>query len=89
MVDRTRGLRCGSALSAEDAGASVDCGSMNSTERFQSLVDIINNAGGHGADVAIGGGRSNHPHHVNGAYFVPTVVGNVEPNMAIAQSECM
>lgn len=40
-----------------------------------------------GADVEVGGRQCRHPYLADGAYFDGTVVGNVEPEMRIAQTE--
>ena len=88
ILDRTRELRLGGALSADDVGTGVDVGSMVSRERFQSLQDIINDAASQGAQVDLGGGQRVHPYLVNGAFFEPTVIGNVRRDMDIAQHEC-
>jgi hypothetical protein len=41
ISDRTRGLRIGGALSADDVGTGVNVGSMISSERFQHLQDTV------------------------------------------------
>jgi len=87
ILDRAGGLRIGGALSADDVGTGVDVGSMISRERFQTLQDIINEAASHGARVELGGGPRVHPYLVNGAFFEPTVIGEVNRNMDIAQVE--
>ncbi|TFY71337.1 hypothetical protein EVG20_g1668 [Dentipellis fragilis] len=87
LLERSRALRLGSALSADGVGSGVDCGSMISTDRFQSLEDIIQDAAHQGAKVEHGGARIRHPYLENGAYFSPTIVGEVTPEMNIAQRE--
>lgn len=87
IVERVRGLRLGSALSAEGVGSGVDCGAMISTARFQELEDVIDDARNHGARVEHGGTRMRHPYLEHGAYFTPTVVGDVVNDMNIAQRE--
>ncbi|TFY81526.1 hypothetical protein EWM64_g2488 [Hericium alpestre] len=87
LVERVRALRLGSALSADGVGSGVDCGSMISTDRFQSLEDIINDAVRQGARMEHGGSRIRHPYLENGAYFSPTVVGDVTKEMNIANRE--
>jgi len=87
ILDRTRELRLGGALSADDVGTGVDVGSMVSRERFQTLQDLINAAASQGAQVDLGGGQRAHPYLVNGAFFEPTVIGDVRQDMDIAQHE--
>lgn len=87
IVERVRALRLGSALSAEGVGSGVDCGSMISSERFQQLEDIVNDARDQGARVEHGGMRMRHPYLEHGAYFTPTVIGDVTNDMNIAQRE--
>jgi acyl-CoA reductase-like NAD-dependent aldehyde dehydrogenase len=40
-----------------------------------------------GAEIACGGSRFRHPYLEHGAYFQPTLIGNVRPSMEIAQQE--
>jgi len=87
ILDRAGGLRIGGALSADDVGTGVDVGSMISRERFQTLQDIIDEAATHGARVDLGGRPRVHPYLVNGAFFEPTVIGEVNRLMDIAQVE--
>jgi len=88
ILDRVRGLRIGGALSADDVGTGVDVGSMISRERFQNLQDIVEAAERQGAQVAIGGGPRAHPYLTNGAFFEPTVIGEVQRDMDILKQEC-
>jgi acyl-CoA reductase-like NAD-dependent aldehyde dehydrogenase len=87
ISDRARGLRIGGALSADDVGTGVDVGSMISLERFQNLQDMVEAAERQGAHVAIGGRRRDHPYLTNGAFFEPTVIGDVQRDMDIVQKE--
>jgi Aldehyde dehydrogenase family len=88
ILDRARGLRIGGALSADDVGTGVDVGSMISQERFQFLQDTVEAAERQGAHVELGGRRRDHPYLTNGAFFEPTVIGEVQRDMDIAQKEC-
>jgi acyl-CoA reductase-like NAD-dependent aldehyde dehydrogenase len=88
ISDRARGLRVGGALSADDVGTSVDVGSMISRERFQNLQDIVEEAGRQGAHIELGGRPRAHPYLQNGAFFEPTVIGEVQRGMDIVQKEC-
>ncbi|KZV70980.1 Aldedh-domain-containing protein [Peniophora sp. CONT] len=87
FLDRARSLRVGAALAADGVGTGVDMGSMVSAARFQHLEDIIDEARQQGAKVEQGGARLRHPYLENGAYFAPTVIGEVGPEMKIAQEE--
>ena len=87
ILGRAGDLRLGGALSADDVGTGVDVGSMISRDRFQRLQDLIEDAVNRGARVDLGGGPRNHPYLTNGAYFEPTVIGDVQQDMDIAQHE--
>lgn len=87
LVERASGLRCGSALTADSVGSGVDCGSMISSQRFEVLEQMIKDAGSHGAKIELGGARLRHPYLESGAYFAPTVIGNVTPDMNVAKQE--
>lgn len=87
ISDRTRSLRVGGALSADDVGTGVDVGSMISRERFQILQDIVEAAERQGAHVEFGGKPRVHPYLQNGAFFEPTVIGEVQREMDIAKQE--
>ncbi|KAF8506648.1 Aldedh-domain-containing protein [Russula emetica] len=87
ISDRARGLRIGGALSADDVGTGVDVGSMISHERFQNLQDIVEAADRQGAHVELGGRRRDHPYLTNGAFFEPTVIGEVQRDMDIVKQE--
>ena len=87
ISDRARGLRIGGALSADDVGTGVDVGSMISSERFQNFQDMVELAERQGAHVEFGGKPRVHPYLVNGAFFEPTVIGDVRRDMDIAQQE--
>jgi len=87
ILDRARNLRIGGALSADDVGTGVDMGSMISRERFQTLQDLIDDARARGAQVDLGGRPRVHPYLTQGAFFEPTVIGEVQRDMDIAQHE--
>lgn len=92
LVERTKQLRLGSALSQPQDGfvPTVDCGAMIGAARFADLERVLASAENHGATVDVGGRRWKHPYLEHGAYFSPTVVGNVDPTSELAQreSEC-
>ncbi|KAI0081058.1 meiotic sister-chromatid recombination aldehyde dehydrogenase [Panus rudis PR-1116 ss-1] len=89
FVSRVKELRVGSALfrPADGIIPAVDCGAMISTERFRDIETILEGAVNHGAVIEHGGQRINHPLYTHGAFFTPTVVGNVSPELPIAQQE--
>lgn len=60
---------------------------MINTARFNDLQRVVASAVDHGATVDVGGGPFHHPYLESGAYFVPTVVGNVDPLSDLAQHE--
>ena len=60
---------------------------MISSHRFDDLERVLQSAVSHGATLDVGGTRYRHPYLENGAYFVPTVVGNVDPQSELAQRE--
>ena len=74
-------------MSADGVGTGVDMGSMNSRERFQALQDRIGAATAQGAQVELGGRPATHVYLNNGAFFEPTVIGEVTRDMDIAQNE--
>lgn len=88
--DRTSKLRAGSVLTASEEGfvPTIDCGAMISRDRFEGLEAIISSAQRAGALVSAEMGKGwKHSYHEHGCYFHPTVVGNVTPEMDIAQHE--
>lgn len=62
-------------------------GSMISSASFTRLETLISSAVSQGAVLHCGGRRFSHPKYPNGAYFTPTLLSNITPNMAIAQTE--
>lgn len=62
-------------------------GSMISERSFSRLESLISTAVAQGAILHHGGQRYTHPDHPNGTYFQPTLLSNVHPEMAIAQTE--
>ena len=89
IVERTKELRLGSALSQPTDGfiPTVDVGAMISSARFADLERVVESAQTHGGVVDVGGARWKHPYLENGSYFSPTVVGNVNPASELAQRE--
>ncbi|KAH9178669.1 Aldedh-domain-containing protein [Lactarius sanguifluus] len=87
ILDRTRSLRMGAALSADGVGTGVDIGSMISRDRFRALQDRIEAAEAQGAQVDFGGKPHPHPYLNHGCFYEPTVIGEVRQDMDIAQHE--
>lgn len=67
----------------------ADVGAMISTARFEFLESVLEAAQNHGATIDVGGQRWKHPYLEHGAYFSPTVVGEVDPKSHLAQAESM
>ena len=84
LQPRIEGLRVGSAL---DDGEGVDVGAMISAHSFDRLEGLITDAVRDGAHCLAGGSRYKHPKHPQGHYFLPTLLVDVTPAMAIAQAE--
>lgn len=88
LSERVKKLRQGSVLHSEDGFvAPVDCGAMISQDRFSELERIINEAVQEGAHLEVGGGQWKHPYIEGGSYFSPTIIGDVQQGMEIAQKE--
>ncbi|KAI0783294.1 meiotic sister-chromatid recombination aldehyde dehydrogenase [Abortiporus biennis] len=89
LLERTKELRPGSALTRPDEGfiPTVDIGAMISSERFPEIKRVLETAVNHGATLDYGGEPWKHPYLDQGAYFQPTVVGDVDPESEIAQTE--
>lgn len=79
LTPRVRALRLGTKL---------DVGAMISTASFDRLEALVADAVAKGARLLAGGKRYVHPEHPAGAYFAPTLLVDVTPDMAIAQEEC-
>jgi acyl-CoA reductase-like NAD-dependent aldehyde dehydrogenase len=77
-------LRLGSVLLSS---TTIDMGSMISSSSFARLSSLIAAAISAGATLHYGGYSYSHPSYPNGHYFTPTLLSNVTPSMAIAQTE--
>ncbi|EGO21748.1 hypothetical protein SERLADRAFT_451764 [Serpula lacrymans var. lacrymans S7.9] len=89
LEDRVSKLRLGSVLAPSREGfiGTVDCGSMISNDRFDELEELLFKAQNEGAQMSVGGKRYLHSHHRGDTYFSATVIGDVTPEMEIAQRE--
>jgi acyl-CoA reductase-like NAD-dependent aldehyde dehydrogenase len=82
-----KSLRPGSALSHSKSNEPVDVGASISSASFDKLESLITAAVKEGAKLLVGGRRYHHPLHPKGHYFSPTLLVDVTPSMAIAQTE--
>ncbi|PWY72302.1 aldehyde dehydrogenase-like protein C21C3 [Aspergillus heteromorphus CBS 117.55] len=82
---RIKSLSLGSILL--DHPSTPDIGAMISPASFSRLESLIADAVSHGARLIHGGTRHQHPTHPLGHYFTPTLLADVTPTMAIAQTE--
>lgn len=82
---RIENLRLGSVLL--EISNPPDMGAMISSRSFSRLESLIDSAVKAGAILHCGGHRFNHPSYPSGVYFEPTLISNVDPTMAIAQTE--
>ncbi|PCH34198.1 meiotic sister-chromatid recombination aldehyde dehydrogenase [Wolfiporia cocos MD-104 SS10] len=88
LSGRAQQLRLGSALASPQDGfvPAVDVGAMISPARVAATDALVQLA--HDADLPIEGGEPHaHPYLEHGAYFRPTVIGDVDPESEIAQRE--
>ncbi|KAF1916843.1 Aldehyde/histidinol dehydrogenase [Ampelomyces quisqualis] len=86
LTPKIQGLRPGSVLTSPP-DTIIDVGASISDANFTKLEDLIADAVKHGARLLAGGKRYKHPDHPHGHYFTPTLLVDVTPTMAIAQTE--
>ncbi|KAK3500641.1 Aldehyde/histidinol dehydrogenase [Neurospora crassa] len=79
LTPRVRALRL---------GPTADVGAMISDNAFARLEGLVADAVKQGARLLAGGKRYAHPEYPSGHYFLPTLLVDVTPDMAIAQEEC-
>lgn len=86
--ERVSRMRVGSVMSTIQAGylTTVEGGAMISGDRFRGLEKLIKDAS-EGNAYVIGGEAYEHEYHKEGYYFQPTVVGPVDTEMDIANTE--
>ncbi|KAI0800757.1 meiotic sister-chromatid recombination aldehyde dehydrogenase [Fomes fomentarius] len=89
LTERAEKLRPGHSLKSPGDGIApvADVGAMISGERFPGLQQAIQDAVNQGATLTVGGEPWTHPYLEKGSYFKPTLLGDVNPDAAIAQSE--
>jgi aldehyde dehydrogenase (NAD+) len=82
LAARTRGLRVGDGLAPEtQMGPSVSAGQLETVQRY---VEI---GRGEGARLVCGGHALTTGAHARGFFHEPTIFGDVQPGMRIAQEE--
>jgi succinate-semialdehyde dehydrogenase/glutarate-semialdehyde dehydrogenase len=79
VVAETRSLKQGIGT-----GESVDIGAMSNERQLQIVVNHVNDAKQRGAEVLTGGRRGES---LEGSFYEPTVLTNVDHNMAIMRDE--
>ncbi|KDQ63254.1 hypothetical protein JAAARDRAFT_168878 [Jaapia argillacea MUCL 33604] len=89
LLERVAKLTPGSVLPPQAEGYinAIDCGAMISRDRFDFLEQVIQEAKNAGAIIEAGGTRFRHAYHEEGAFFTPTLVGDVPQETRIAQEE--
>jgi acyl-CoA reductase-like NAD-dependent aldehyde dehydrogenase len=91
FVERASKLRTGAVMAQSPEGhiPIVDMGAMINTTRFNDLRNILSAAANldDGAQIDVGGEPYHHAYHEHGSYFKPTVVGDPDPQSAVAQTE--
>jgi len=91
MQRRITRLRLGSVLTSAQPETEfvtvVDGGSMISDNRFAELERLVQSAVADGATLVCGGEKWRHAYAEDGAYFQPTLLGDVSEGMEIAQEE--
>lgn len=86
LTPKVQALRQGSVLNSS-ADSIVDVGASISDAGFDKLETLIADAVKQGAKLLAGGKRFTHSDHPRGHYFTPTLLADVTPSMAIAQTE--
>lgn len=84
LSKRVPTLRIGSDI---DQLEDIDMGALISDNRFDQLIELINDAVENGARLISGGSKYHHPNYPQGHYFQPTLLVDVTSNMKIAQNE--
>ncbi|TEB36199.1 meiotic sister-chromatid recombination aldehyde dehydrogenase [Coprinellus micaceus] len=86
--ERVTRMRLGSVMAMTPEGYinTVDGGAMINADRFRGLEKVLHDAEEAGAQI-VGGKEYSHVYLENGYYFSPTIVGNVDETMEIAQQE--
>ncbi|KAH9920227.1 meiotic sister-chromatid recombination aldehyde dehydrogenase [Epithele typhae] len=89
FTERVDKLRPGHSLKSPGDGVApvADVGAMIAGDRFPGLQHAIQDAVAQGATLTVGGEPWTHPYLERGSYFKPTLLGDVNPDASIAQSE--
>ncbi|KAF2027528.1 ALDH-like protein [Setomelanomma holmii] len=86
LTPKIRALHSGPVLNST-TDTIIDVGASISDASFSRLEELIADAVKHGARLLAGGKRYMHPDYPKGHYFAPTLIIDVTPDMAIAQTE--
>jgi aldehyde dehydrogenase (NAD+) len=82
LVERTRALKVGNGLEAGiEIGPSID------DKQLATVLDYVGVGAGEGAKVLTGGTRLTDGPHARGYFSSPAVLGDVAPEMRVAQEE--
>ena len=82
FVEASRTLRIGDPMSE-----TTDIGPKVSREELEKVARVVQEARGQGARVLMGGGAPESPPTPGGNWFAPTVLADIDPEMAIMQNE--
>jgi acyl-CoA reductase-like NAD-dependent aldehyde dehydrogenase len=82
LAKRTEAIKVGPALDP-----SSDAGPIVSQTQLETIASYVGIGREEGADVLVGGERAVVEGHDGGFYFQPTIFGNVDSRMRIAQEE--
>jgi aldehyde dehydrogenase (NAD+) len=64
-----------------------DLGPVINPRQLEMMIDAVEKARRQGADILIGGHRLTDPHHADGFYMSPTILGHVDPQAEISTTE--
>ena len=82
FVDRAKNLKVGSGLDA-----SIDMGPVINEQQLQTVMSYVEIGSKEGAKLLTGGHRLDKGDYANGWFHEPTVFGDCDPRMRIAQEE--
>ena len=82
FVDRAKNLKVGSGLDA-----SIDMGPVINEQQLQTVMSYVEIGSKEGAKLLTGGRRLDKGDYANGWFHEPTVFGDCDPRMRIAQEE--
>jgi alpha-ketoglutaric semialdehyde dehydrogenase len=82
FVDRAKNLKVGNGVDA-----SIDMGPVINEQQLQTVMTYVEIGSKEGAKLLTGGHRLDKGDHANGWFHEPTVFGDCDPKMRIAQEE--